>query len=51
MGSLGTRLNRDCNAMGDTAIIAPRVPSTCVQNAILFTNYTHRSKSPDLCGY
>jgi len=28
MGSLGTRLHRDCNAMGDTAKNAPRVPST-----------------------
>ena len=51
MGSLGTRLHRDCNAMGDTANISHRVPSTCAQNAILFTNYTHHSKSPDLCGY
>jgi len=82
MGSLGTRLHWDCNAMGDTANISPRVPSACTQNAILtiliiryckamgdgakisrhvpstcaqcnslFTNYTHHSKSPDLCGY
>jgi hypothetical protein len=35
MGSLGTRLHRDCNAMGDVANISPRVPSPCVQNAIL----------------
>jgi hypothetical protein len=35
MGSLGTRLHRDCNAMGDAAKISPRVPSTCAQNAIL----------------
>jgi len=28
MGSLGTRLRRDCNAMGDAAKISPRVPST-----------------------
>jgi len=34
MGSLGTRLHRDCNAMGDTAKISPRVPSTCAQIAI-----------------
>jgi len=27
MGSLGTRLHRDCNAMGDAAKISPRVPS------------------------
>jgi len=35
MGSLGMRLNRNCNAMGDTAKISPHVPSTCAQNAIL----------------
>jgi len=35
MGSLGTRLHQDCNAMGDTAKTSPRVPSTCAQNAIL----------------
>jgi hypothetical protein len=35
MGSLGTCLHRDCNAMGDAAKISPRVPSTCTQNAIL----------------
>jgi len=35
MGSLGTRLHRDCNAMGDVVKISPRVPSTCAQNAIL----------------
>jgi hypothetical protein len=35
MGSLGTRLHRDCNAMFDVAGISPRVPSTCAQNAIL----------------
>ena len=28
MGSLGTRLHWDCNAMGDAAKISPRVPST-----------------------
>jgi len=37
MGSLGTRLNRNWNAMGDAANISPRVPSTCAQNAILFS--------------
>ena len=35
MGSLGTPLNWDCNAMGDAAEISPHLPSTCVQNAIL----------------
>jgi len=35
MGSFGMRFHRDCNAMGDTANISPRVPSTCAQNAIL----------------
>jgi len=34
MGSLGTRVQRDCNAMGDTAKTSPRVPSTCAHNAI-----------------
>jgi len=28
MGSWGTRLHRDCNAMGDAAKISPHVPST-----------------------
>jgi len=28
MGSLGTRLGQDCNAMGDAAKISPPVPST-----------------------
>ena len=35
MGSLGTRLHWNCNAMGDAAKTTPRVPSTCAQNAIL----------------
>jgi hypothetical protein len=35
MGSLGMRLHRDCNAMGDAAKISPGVHSTCAQNAIL----------------
>jgi len=35
MGSLGTCLHRDFNAMGDAKKISPRVPSTCAQNAIL----------------
>jgi len=35
MGSLGTRLHRDCNGMGDAAKISPPVPSTCAQNAFL----------------
>ena len=35
LGSLGTGFHQDCNAMGDTAKTSPRVPSTCVQNAIL----------------
>ena len=36
MGSLGRRMHLDCNAIGDAAIISPRIPSTCAQNAILF---------------
>jgi hypothetical protein len=35
MGSLGTCLHRDWNAMGDAAKISPSIPSTCAQNAIL----------------
>jgi hypothetical protein len=35
MGSLGTRLHRDCNAMGDATRTSPCVPSTCAENAIL----------------
>jgi len=35
IGSLGTRLHRDCNAMGDAVQISPRVPSAGVPNATL----------------
>jgi hypothetical protein len=35
MGSYGTRLHRDCNAMGDAAKIFPCVPFTCAENSIL----------------
>jgi hypothetical protein len=35
MGSLGTHLHKDCNAMGDDAKIFSRIPTTCTQNAIL----------------
>ena len=35
LGSLGTHLHRDCNVMGDAAKISLRIPSTCMQNAIL----------------
>jgi len=35
MCSLGTRLHRECNGMGDGANISPHVSSTCAQNAIL----------------
>jgi len=41
MGSVGTHLHRDCNAMGDAAKPSPRVPSTCAQNAILFLLIIH----------
>jgi len=34
MGTLGTRLHRDCNAMTDTAIISPRVPSTLPSRSV-----------------
>ena len=35
MGSLGTRLHPDCNAMGDVVKVSLRIPTTCAQNAIL----------------
>jgi len=35
MGSLVILMDVDCNAMGDVANISPRIPSSCVQNAIL----------------
>jgi len=35
VGSLGTGLQRDCNAMGDAAKASPRVASTTAQNTIL----------------
>jgi len=41
MGSLGTHLHRDCNAMGDAAKTTPQVPSTCGQNAMLSLLMTH----------
>jgi hypothetical protein len=41
MGSLGTRLNRDCKAMADAANISPRVSSTCAQIAILSSLIIH----------
>jgi hypothetical protein len=45
MGSLGTRLDWDCNAMGDAAKTSPRVPSTCAQNAILSLPIIHIIRS------
>jgi hypothetical protein len=35
MGSLGTRLHRECNAMCVNGKISPRIHSTSAQNAIL----------------
>jgi hypothetical protein len=35
IGSLGMRLDQDCNSMGDMAQITPRVPFTCADNATL----------------
>jgi hypothetical protein len=49
MHSLGTRLHRDCNAMGDTAKTTPRVPSTCAQNAILSLLIIHIIPSRQIC--
>ena len=34
MCSLGTRVHRDCNAMGDAAKISPRVPSTLSSRSV-----------------
>jgi len=34
MGSLGTPVHRDCNAMGDSAKISPRVPSTLSSRSV-----------------
>jgi len=34
MGSLHTRLHRDCNAMGDAAKICPRIPSTLSSTSV-----------------
>ena len=34
MSALGPRLHWDCNGIGDAVKISPRIPSTCVQNAI-----------------
>jgi len=34
MGSLGTRLHRDCNAVGDAAKISPRIPSTLISRGV-----------------
>jgi len=41
MGSLGTRLHREWNGRGDAGKTTPRVPSTCVQNAVLFLIIIH----------
>jgi len=41
MGPLGTRLLRDCNAMGDAANISSRVPSTSAQNVIVSLSIIH----------
>jgi len=34
MGSLGTRLHRDCNAIGDAAKISPHIPSTLSSRSV-----------------
>jgi len=41
IGSLGAGLHWDCNVMGDTATISPRVPSTCPQYPILYSLIIH----------
>jgi hypothetical protein len=41
LGSLGTRLHRECNAMGDVAKATPHIPSTSAQNGILSLPIIH----------
>jgi hypothetical protein len=41
MGSLGISLHRDCYAMINFAKISPHIPSTCSQNAIIFSLIIH----------
>ena len=45
MGSVGTCMHLDCNAMGDIAKISPRIPSTCAQYAILSLLIIHIIRS------
>jgi len=49
MSSLRTRLNQDCNVMGDAAKTAPHVPSTCAQNPILALLILHIIPSRQIC--
>jgi len=48
MGSLGVRSHQYYNLMGDSAKVSPRVPSTCLQNAILTTLIIHIIPSPQI---
>jgi len=41
LGTLGTRLHRNCNAMGQAANISPRFPSTSTPNGILYLLNMH----------
>jgi len=41
MGSLGTRLHWEWNAMGDVAKVSPRIPSTSAQNTFLCSIIIH----------
>jgi hypothetical protein len=49
MGSLGTCMHLDCNAMSDVAKISPRVPSTCAHNPILSLLIIHIIPSRQSC--
>jgi hypothetical protein len=48
MVSMGTSIHWDWNAMGDAEQISPRIPSTCVQNAIHFLLIIHIIPSPQM---
>jgi hypothetical protein len=48
MGSFGTSLHKDCNAMGDSTKTSPRIPSISSQNAILYLLIIHLIPSPQI---
>jgi hypothetical protein len=46
--TLGMRLHRDCNAIGDTTNISSRIPSTCAQHAIISSLIMHITPSQQI---